>query len=105
MRNHRIAVGDPHSTSGYNVPRRELADIGIRIESESDFSEIIRAGNHDEALRLIIDGVVDVAPVSSVNYHENIRSGVIGPASCASFTARRTFPARPWSMPPLSRRR
>jgi phosphonate transport system permease protein len=78
VRNHRIAVGDPHSTSGYNVPRRELADIGIRIESESDFSEIIRAGNHDEALRLIIDGVVDVAPVSSVNYHENIRSGVIG---------------------------
>ncbi|MFP6749681.1 MAG: PhnD/SsuA/transferrin family substrate-binding protein, partial [Alphaproteobacteria bacterium] len=78
VRNHRIAVGDPHSTSGYNMPRRELADIGIRIDSESDFSEIIQASNHDEALRLIINGVVDVAPVSSVNYHENIRSGVIG---------------------------
>ncbi len=77
VRNHRIAVGDPHSTSGYNVPRRELAEIGIKLDREGDFSEVVHAGNHDEALRMVIDGVVDVAPVSSVNFHENIRSGAI----------------------------
>ncbi len=79
VRNHRIAVGDPHSTSGYIVPRRELADIGIRIESESDFAEIIQASNHDDALRMVVDGAVDLAPVSSVNFDENLRSGIIKP--------------------------
>ncbi|MDA1101625.1 MAG: phosphonate ABC transporter, permease protein PhnE [Proteobacteria bacterium] len=77
VRGRRIAVGDPHSTSGYNVPRRELADIGIRIDSGSDFIKIVQASNHDEALRMVIDGVVDVAPVSSVNYYENVRTGAI----------------------------
>ena len=86
VRRRRIAVGDPHSTSGYNVPRRELADIGIRIDSKIDFAEIIQASNHDEALRMVINGKVDVAPISSVNFHENIRTGAIQPGQPVSYT-------------------
>ena len=74
VRNSRIALGDIYSASGYEVPKRELAEVGIYIEAEGDFEEVIPVDNHDEAIRAVIDGRVDVAPVSSVNLEEMVAS-------------------------------
>ena len=75
VKNSRIAIGDRHSTSGYAVPHQILANFDIHMDNESDFAEVIHAGSHDEAIRLVRDGRVDVAAVSSVNLEENIEKG------------------------------
>lgn len=77
VRNTSIAIGDEHSTSGYDVPKRELADVGIDIENESAFKSVISVANHDEAIRAVLEGRADVAPVSSVNLAQMIISGAI----------------------------
>jgi phosphonate transport system permease protein len=66
-RNKKIALGDNFSTSGYIVPRKELSEVGIDIENENSFDSIKRVSNHDEAILSVINGEVDIAPVSSVN--------------------------------------
>ena len=75
IKNARIAIGNRHSTSGYAVPKQELAEVGINLDNENEFKEVIRAKTHDDAIRDIIGGRVDIAPVSSVNLEENIRTG------------------------------
>jgi phosphonate transport system permease protein len=77
VRNQAIALGDSHSASGYGVPSHELSEAGIDIQNEAAFKEIIRVGNHDEAIRAVLEGRVDVAPVSSVNLEEMVASGTI----------------------------
>ena len=67
VRNKTIALGDVYSTSGYEVPRRELLEVGINLQNEGSFKAIINVANHDEAIRSVIEGTVDVAPVSSIN--------------------------------------
>ena len=71
----RIAIGDPHSTSGYVVPREILSSFDIHLDNETDFKEVIHTDTHDEAIRMIRDGRADVAAVSSVNLEENIGKG------------------------------
>ena len=75
VKNTRIALSDRHSTSGYMVPKRELADAGINLENEGAFAQIVRVANHDEAIRAVLDGSADVAAVSSVNLDEHLRAG------------------------------
>jgi len=77
VKNTRIAIGDQHSTSGYIVPRQILEDNGIHLDNDSEFKEIIHAGNHDEAIRMVCQGHADVAAVSSVNLEENIQNGTL----------------------------
>ena len=77
VKNKRIAISDRHSTSGFVVPKRELAEIGINLENEGEFKEIIYVHDHDEAIRCVAKGRADVAAVSSVNLGENVSNGVI----------------------------
>jgi phosphonate transport system permease protein len=77
VRNTSIAIGDKHSTSGYEVPKRELSDVSIDIENESAFKSVMSVANHDEAIRAVIEGRVDIAPVSSVNLAQLVISGKI----------------------------
>ena len=79
IKNTRIAIGNLHSTSGYAVPKQELAEAGINLDNENEFKEVIRANTHDDAIRDIIEGRADVGTVSSVNLEENIRTGNIDP--------------------------
>jgi len=81
VRNSTIALSDTHSSSGYDMPRREMAEIGIDIDNEGAFESIVRVNNHDDAIRAVIDGQVDVAPVSSVNFDEMIANGLVDPSS------------------------
>ena len=77
VRNTSIALGDKHSTSGYNVPVRELLDAGIDTNNESALKSVIYVENHDDAIRAVLDCSVDVAPVSSINLMEMVNSGTI----------------------------
>lgn len=79
LKNKKIAVGNHHSTSGYIVPKHELAEIGINLDNENEFLEVINTDTHDDAIRYVIEGRVDVAPVSSVNLEEKIHSGNLDP--------------------------
>ena len=79
VKNHRIAVGDSLSTSGYLIPKKELLAVGIRLDNATEFASIMRVKNHDEAISMVRAGSVDVAPVSSVNFQENIDEGIISP--------------------------
>ena len=81
VRNLSIAVSDVYSTSGYDVPRRELAEVGIDLDNEGAFKTITHVANHDEAIRAVLDGRVDVAPVSSVNLEVMVASGMIDASS------------------------
>ena len=75
-KNKRIAISDPHSTSGYILPKKELLNVGIHLGNEAEFEKILHVSNHDEAIRAVLDGRADIAPVSSVNLEENIAQGL-----------------------------
>ena len=47
-----IGLGDEYSTSGREVPKRELAEIGIDIDDESTFAKVMTMENHDSAIEL-----------------------------------------------------
>jgi phosphonate transport system permease protein len=74
VRNQNIALGDDFSTSGYEVPRKELSEVGIDIKNENSFNSITRVNNHDQAILGVISGRFDVAPVSSVNLESMINN-------------------------------
>ncbi len=63
LRGKSIAWVNQESTSGYIYPRAMLADKGI--DADSFFGEPQFAENHEEALRRVIDGEVDVAAAAS----------------------------------------
>ena len=64
IKNTRLIIGDHHSTSGYAVPKQELSEVGINIDNENEFKEVIKSNTHDEAIRNIIEGRADVAHIS-----------------------------------------
>ena len=53
--------------------KKELKSIDINLEDASNFSEIIKVENHDEAIDLLLNGKADVAAVSSVNLDHYLR--------------------------------
>ena len=95
IKNTRLIIGDHHSTSGYAVPKQVLSEVGINIDNENEFKEVIKSNTHDEAIRDIIEGRADVAPVSSVNLEENIRSGNLDPAQILIIHRSKDIPGAP----------
>jgi phosphonate transport system substrate-binding protein len=55
------AYNEPHSHSGYNITRFQLAQIG----HPSGFRHVLRAGWHEHSIDLVLDGTVDAAPIDS----------------------------------------
>ena len=95
VKNKRIAVSDHHSTSGYLVPKRELAEVGIDLEDENAFAEVVSVRDHDEAIRRVIEGSVDVAAVSSVNLENNMAAGRIDPRHFRTVHTSQDIPGAP----------
>ncbi len=91
----RIAVSGRHSTSGFMVPRRELADVGINLDNESEFAAVIGVANHDEALRAVLDGRADVAALSSVNLEEAERERTVAPGALRVIHRSQDIPGAP----------
>ena len=77
IRGMRLVISDRHSTSGYQVPRMELAEVGIHIEDKSKFKSVVHASNHDDAIRQLLEGHADVIAVSSVNLEQHVTEGRI----------------------------
>jgi len=77
IKNRRLAISDNHSASGYAIPKRDLADVGIYLDNAHEFASLTTAHNHDDAIALVISGQADVAAVSSINLEQNIANGII----------------------------
>ena len=86
-------MGNPHSTSGYLVPKRELKDVEINLDNRLHFSKIIEANNHDEAIRILLEVILMFATVSSVNLLKNIAHIEIALKGYVSFMSLSLFQA------------
>ncbi len=73
FRGRRFAFGPRLSTSGHLMPRTFLEVRGI--VAEQFFSEIRYSGGHDESVRWVRDGVVDLAAVNSSIHASMIEEG------------------------------
>lgn len=56
------AYNDPDSHSGYNITRYTLVRLG---ETRGFFGQVVAAGFHQEALRMVADGRVDASAIDS----------------------------------------
>jgi phosphonate transport system substrate-binding protein len=93
LREQRWAFNEPRSHSGFNVVRHHLATLG---HSFSYFGEMVEAGTHQSALRMVISGAVAGAAIDSTVLEAEARDD---PASCAKVRAISTLgpsPAPPW---------
>ncbi|MCF8208777.1 MAG: phosphate/phosphite/phosphonate ABC transporter substrate-binding protein [Rhodoferax sp.] len=74
LRNARLSLPDPGSTSGSLLPRDELAPrLGMAFESF--FGAVSYAGSHVKSIDALLRGDVDAAFVASTQLEEALRSG------------------------------
>jgi phosphonate transport system substrate-binding protein len=59
LKGKNLALVDPNSTSGNNVPRFELNKKGIK--PEEFFGKVVYAGSHENAILALAQGTADVA--------------------------------------------
>jgi phosphonate transport system substrate-binding protein len=59
LRGKNLCLVDPNSTSGNNVPRYALHNMGI--EPEKFFSRVVYTGSHENAVIALNQGTVDMA--------------------------------------------
>jgi len=62
LRGHSWAYNEPRSHSGYGITRYHLLELG---ETHGFFSEVIEAGFHETAMRLVAAGEVDGSAIDS----------------------------------------
>ncbi len=62
LRGRSWAFNEPLSQSGYGITRYHLLTLG---ETEGYFSEVIEAGFHESAIRMVRDGEVDASAIDS----------------------------------------
>jgi phosphonate transport system substrate-binding protein len=62
LRGHSWAYNEPLSHSGYGITRYLLVQLG---ETHGFFSEVVEAGFHEKAVRLVADGEVDASAIDS----------------------------------------
>jgi phosphonate transport system substrate-binding protein len=65
LKGKNLALVDPNSTSGNNVPRFELDKMGI--VPEGFFKQVVYAGSHENVITALQNGTVDVAADSWAN--------------------------------------
>ena len=59
LKGKNLGLVDPNSTSGNNMPRFALKQIGIDVDSY--FAHVVYTGSHENALTALQQGTVDVA--------------------------------------------
>lgn len=76
LRDLRVSLVDPASTSGALIPRQAIAQLtGVRFEAY--FGRTTFAGSHDRAIQAVQKGFVDAAFVSSSRLDELQRNGSV----------------------------
>jgi phosphonate transport system substrate-binding protein len=59
MKGRNLGLVDPNSTSGNNMPRFKLNQMGV--DPETFFSQVVFTGSHENAVLALAQGTVDVA--------------------------------------------
>ena len=78
LRNARVSLIDPASTSGSLIPRQAIAKLtGVPLDRY--FGRVTFAGSHDRAIGAVQKGIVDAAFVSSSRVDEALRVGSLRP--------------------------
>jgi phosphonate transport system substrate-binding protein len=62
LRGKSWAYNEPLSHSGYGITRFHLVELG---ETNGFFGEVVEAGFHENAIRMVADGVVDGSAIDS----------------------------------------
>lgn len=76
LRNKRVALSDPASTSGSMVPNVEFsAQVGMPLTQF--FSSVVYTGSHDKSLDALLEGRVEAAFVASVRADAYLNTGRI----------------------------
>lgn len=60
LKGKNLALVDPNSTSGNNIPRFELDKMGIS-DAERHFGKVVYAGSHENAIFALAQGTADAA--------------------------------------------
>jgi phosphonate transport system substrate-binding protein len=60
LKGKNLALVDPNSTSGNNVPRFELDKLGIS-DADTYFGKVLFSGSHENAILALTQGTVEVA--------------------------------------------
>ena len=71
LKGSRFVFNDEISNSGYNMPRAHLINIG---ETSGFFGDTVRAGSHEESIRMVALGKADVSAVDSLVYDYDLKS-------------------------------
>ena len=59
LKGKNLGLVDPNSTSGNNMPRFKMEQMGI--DSDKFFSQVVFTGSHENAVLALVQGTVDVA--------------------------------------------
>lgn len=62
LRGRTWSYNEPYSQSGYGVTRHHLLSLG---ETGGFFSRVVRAGSHEESIRMVTEGRVDASAIDS----------------------------------------
>lgn len=76
LRDKRVALSDPASTSGSVVPNAEFS-AQVHQPLTRFFSSVVYSGSHDKSLDALLEGKVDAAFVASVRADAYLNSGQI----------------------------
>jgi phosphonate transport system substrate-binding protein len=60
LKGKNLGLVDPNSTSGNNMPRFKMNQMGV--DPDSFFSQVVFTGSHENAVLALAQGTVDVAP-------------------------------------------
>jgi len=76
LKGKNLALVDPNSTSGNNVPRFELDKMGIS-DPDAYFGKVVFAGSHENAMLALAQGTVEVAANQWTNEDDSTLSQML----------------------------
>ena len=91
-----FAFVDPASTSGYLIPKAAL--LGMEIDPDKDFKEVVFGGGHDAVHLAVKAGHVDVGASSDSTYKRLIKSGAISDGDVVIIWESDPIPPSPWAV-------
>lgn len=89
----RWAFNERRSHSGYNLTRYALAKLG---EKRKFFGEVVEAGSHQRAIRMIVSGEVDASAIDSTVLETELRRNPDLAAQLRTIDVLGPSPIPPW---------
>lgn len=96
LKGKRIAVGDVHSTSSFQIPLIMLLEAGV--DPTRDLAAVRVSGSHPESLNALLHGHVDAAALSLNSYERALRNNVPGAAQLRILARSEALPYPPFVM-------